>query len=454
MEFRLGIRKGITKIVSVFFFIFVLFSFSYSAIGSVLKEENKREILNKVYTLQIPFIENKGQIKDEGVKYYAKTLGGTVFITKDGKLVYSLPKYEKEKEMKGWVIKESLVGGSISDVKGEKEAITKVSYFKGKDPSNWKRNISTYNLVSLGEIYKGIELKLKAYGKNVEKLFYVKAGANPEGIKVKIDGAKGLKVNEKRELEIETALGVVKFTKPTAYQKENGKKKYVEVAYAVKGDEYSFKVADYDREKELVIDPLLASTFLGGVGDGIVVVRDYASSISIDSSGNVYVAGYTSSSDFPVTTDAYDTTYNSDDVFVSKLDSSLKNLLASTFLGGSGSELGCYPMSMAMSIDSSGNVYVVGHTCSSDFPVTTDAYDTTLDGGDCDAFVSKLDSDLSAESGDANGDGRVTIDEVQRCINQFLGIADVEPCNDLNGDGQVAINEVQKVINAYLGLYN
>ncbi|RLA85306.1 MAG: hypothetical protein DRG31_03340, partial [Deltaproteobacteria bacterium] len=113
----------------------LLFSFNYSAIGAALKEKDKKEILNKAYILKIPFIENKGQIKDENVRYYAKTFGGIVFVTKDGKLVYSLTKFEEKEKVKGWVIRESLVGASISNVKGEEEAVTKVSYFKGKDPS-------------------------------------------------------------------------------------------------------------------------------------------------------------------------------------------------------------------------------------------------------------------------------------------------------------------------------
>jgi hypothetical protein len=54
--------------------------------------------------------------------------------------------------------------------------------------------------------------------------------------------------------------------------------------------------------------------------------------------------------------------------------------------------------------------------------------------------------------GDCNSDGKTTIDEVQRCINQFLDIAPAEPCNDLNNDGQVTIDEVQRVINAFLGI--
>jgi len=365
----------------------ILLFFTYSAIGSVVKEKDKREILNKAYTLQIPFIENKGQIKGESVRYYAKTFGGTVFITKDGKLVYSLPKFETKEKVKGWVIKEGLVGASISNVKGEEEAVTKVSYFKGKDPSKWRRNISTYNLISLGEVYKGIGLKLKAYGKNVEKLFYVKAGANPESIKIKIEGAKSLKINEAGELEVETGLGVIKFTKPSAYQEINGKRVEVAAAYTLLSNPqcvYGFKVGSYDKKETLIIDPLLASTFIGGSDD------DCGYSIALDGGGNVYITGETDSSNYPITSGAYNESFNGiGDVFVSKLNSSLSNLLASTFIGGSSPDWG-----YSIALDGGGNVYITGETYSSDYPTTLLAYDRGYNGYG-DVFVSKLNSSLS-----------------------------------------------------------
>ncbi|MEI6259774.1 MAG: hypothetical protein WCR46_07710 [Deltaproteobacteria bacterium] len=63
--------------------------------------EQNRDILNKTGKLQVPFIENKGQIENETVRYYAKTLGGTVFITEDSQIVYFMPDIEKGKEING-----------------------------------------------------------------------------------------------------------------------------------------------------------------------------------------------------------------------------------------------------------------------------------------------------------------------------------------------------------------
>lgn len=88
----------------------------------------------------------------------------------------------------GIALREEIVGGKVNDVRGERESETIVNYFKGNDPSKWKTNIPTYEMVSLGEVYKGVELRLKAYGNNVEKLFYVKPGASPEQIKMSLSG--------------------------------------------------------------------------------------------------------------------------------------------------------------------------------------------------------------------------------------------------------------------------
>jgi hypothetical protein len=122
---------------------------------------------------------------------------------------------------------------------------------------------------------------------------------------------------------------------------------------------------------------LLYSTYIGG-GD-----NDTGRSITTDSAGNAFVAGYTISADFPVTAGAFDTTYNSGDAFVAKLDLTGSSLLYSTYLGGGSSDGG-----YSIAVDSAGNAFVTGGTISADFPVTASAFDTTYNSGD--AFVVKL----------------------------------------------------------------
>ncbi|MFH0732787.1 MAG: SBBP repeat-containing protein [Candidatus Omnitrophota bacterium] len=130
---------------------------------------------------------------------------------------------------------------------------------------------------------------------------------------------------------------------------------------------------------------LVYSTFLGGGGD------DYGYAIAIDSSGNAYITGYTADAgiDYPTTGGAYDEIHNgSNDVFVTKLNSTGTALTYSTFIGGSGADYG-----YAIAIDSSGNAYITGYTADAgiDYPTTGGAYDTTHNGVD-DAFLSELSS--------------------------------------------------------------
>ncbi|MBI2340886.1 MAG: SBBP repeat-containing protein [Deltaproteobacteria bacterium] len=137
---------------------------------------------------------------------------------------------------------------------------------------------------------------------------------------------------------------------------------------------------------------LLYSTYLGGEG------LDEGFGIDIDLAGSVYVTGTTQSSGFPTTSDAFDTTFNGiADVFVAKLDVSgattgSSSLLYGTYLGGSGSDNGSFPAGHGLAVDAAGNAYVTGRTSSTDFPVTADAFDPTLDG-DEDAFVVLLDTE-------------------------------------------------------------
>jgi hypothetical protein len=128
---------------------------------------------------------------------------------------------------------------------------------------------------------------------------------------------------------------------------------------------------------------LVYSTYLGGSGE------DWGNAIAVDAIGNIYIAGYTNSANFPTTVNAFDTSYNgAHDVFITKLNATGSALIYSTLLGGSNDDYGYY-----MAIDSAGDAYITGFTSSSDFPITTEAFDTIFNESTnnyWDVFITKL----------------------------------------------------------------
>src|ERR1051326_2162352 len=128
---------------------------------------------------------------------------------------------------------------------------------------------------------------------------------------------------------------------------------------------------------------LLYSTYLTGTS------YDYAAGVALDSSGNLYVAGITDSSDFPSTAGAFQTTNHQADGFVMKLNSTGTSRVYSTFLNGTR-----YSGIYGAAVDSGGNVYVAGETYSPDFPTTPGAFQTTTgnrgNNFGYDAFITKL----------------------------------------------------------------
>ncbi len=348
----------------------------------------------RIAGLAVPFIRNRGQT-DERVAFYAQTFAGTAFVTRKGELVLALPAASRESAASrsaslglpgdrrvAWTLSEAPVSDAALDPHGEGRSPTGVSVFRGRDPGRWQSDVEGYRQINLGEPWPGIEYRVAAHGKTVERIFTVAAGADASRIKMRLRGAQSLRLDQGR-LIAATGNGPVIFSRPVAFQSVGGKRKPVEVAYALSGRDYGFRLGAYDPSLPVVIDPLIQSTYLGGSG------IDEAADLVVAPGGEVYVTGSASSSDFPGVAGGPQTSFGGvSDVFVALLSADLTSITQATYLGGSD-----WDAPQAMALGPQGQVYVVGLTSSADFPATQGSFQSGK-RGNSDAFVALLRSDL------------------------------------------------------------
>jgi subtilase family serine protease len=251
------------------------------------------------------------------------------------------------------------------------------NFFIGNNPHKWKTIVPNYGEVVYRNLYNGIDLVYRQNAKGIKYEFIVGPGANLRAMRMNYEGIDSLRL-EDGEMVIQSAAGDVRDILPYAFE---GKGERIECRFILYGPvSYGFDCDGRDVSKQLVIDPLVYSTFLGGGGE------DRGWSIAVDSSGNAYATGLTLSVDFPAKPGSFDTSYNGSgrDAFVAKLDPAGSNLMYCTYLGGSLDE-----DFSAIAIDSLGSAYLTGSTQSSDFPTTAGAFDTVFNGG-YDSYVTKL----------------------------------------------------------------
>ena len=147
------------------------------------------------------------------------------------------------------------------------------------------------------------------------------------------------------------------------------------------------------------------ATFLGSNQN------EWGYALDIDTDGDIYIVGGTTSSNFPTTTGAYDRTHNGgSDVFVVKMKSDGSSLLLSSFMGGSNDE-----RAYGIALNSTESPYITGETASSGFPTTTKAYDTTINGN-TDGFLSHMKADLTGVENSTffGGSGQDTPRDLER----------------------------------------
>ncbi|MCB0357980.1 MAG: SBBP repeat-containing protein, partial [Bdellovibrionales bacterium] len=335
------------------------------------------------------FVQNDGRFP-EAVRFWTQTFAGTLFVT-DSEIVHTLaeiPASDRPRlsgtAAQAIALRERFIDAfPLATVRGERRNdAAQLSFIKGGSSAS---SPSAYHAVTFGEVWPGVTVQLQARAKNAEKLFVVDPGGSVSDIEVAIDGADALAVGAEGELILYTQLGPVRMTAPKAYQLLDGAEVPVTVRYRTAGLRYGFTVGRYDPHEPLIIDPLLASTFVGGGSVDRLKVLLQASS------GELVVVGASNSTAYPTTAGVYSDTLAGDfDIVVSKFSSDLKTLYSSTYLGG-----GDLDEPVAAVFDSVGSLYVVAETGSNDFPTTAGAAQDTYGGGYRDIVVAKLDSSLT-----------------------------------------------------------
>jgi hypothetical protein len=338
------------------------------------------------------------------------------------------------------VVRLEFAGASPSArLHGEERLDALTNYFRA---GTRVTNVRSYARVRQRQVYPGIDVIYYGNMNQLEYDFVVSPGADPSRIRVRLSGHAAAELTAAGDLQLATNAGALTLRKPTAYQERDGRRVEVPVDYVLSRDELRLAVAAYDRAVPLTIDPLLAySTFVRGSGSdkawgialdaggnayvvgettstnfpvaGALQARKAGTSdmfvfklngngsrlvystyigghngstvgkgIKVDAAGNAYVAGQTSSSSYPTTSNAYRKSKGIGDAgFVTKLAPQGNALVYSTFIPGG--------PAAAVALDASGHAFITGDADSS-FDTTRHAFQEDARGDFPKAYVARL----------------------------------------------------------------
>lgn len=251
------------------------------------------------------------------------------------------------------------------------------NYILDNDPSKWKSWVYSYRKVEMSDLYVGIDLLCSTQDRYFEYSFRVRPNADYQTIKMKIEGSSGLSIDETGNLIMHTRFGQISHSAPVSWYELDGNKIKVNSSFKLEGDLVSFEVEKIPEGATLIIDPSLTfSTFTGSIVD------NWGFTAAPDPNGNLFGGGIVFGTGYPLTTGAYDVTFNGGtgtypfDIGITKFNATGNALIYSTYIGGSGNET---PSSIVSS--TTGELFLYGVTSSTNFPMAGTPYDNTHNGG-------------------------------------------------------------------------
>ena len=275
--------------------------------------------------------------------------------------------------------------GASSDVHlvGEDERAGSYNFAIGNDPSKWRSNVPAYAALRYRGIYPGIDVRVREEAGQLEYDLLLAAGADLGRAVLRAEGASALEIATDGALIIWTTGGTsLRQTPPVTWEElPGGERRPLASRFRIiDGQRYGFEAPDRDARHSMIVDPGLEwSTFLGGSS------REFVSGIAAagDGSGDLIVAGSTSSADFP-TSPSLPSGGNT--MFVARLTADGGALSYVTFLGGTGGT----NLIFGLVSDPAGAAVIAGVTDGIGFPTTAGAY-RRIPAGAGDGFVTRLD---------------------------------------------------------------
>ena len=397
--------------------------------------------------LPISFEENHGQV-DSDVRFLAHAGKSTIYFTPN-EAVLALYSRDSQKKPAVSALRMQWIGANAHpQMIAEHPLPGKINYLIGRDPANWHTNLPTYGQVRYRDLFPGVDAVFFGKDGEMEYDLVLSPGSDPEKISFGLEGVQSMSLAGNGDLVLRLANGEVRHRRPMVYQESDGERRWLSAHYVIhRNKTIGYEVAGVNRKLPLVIDPTLSySTYIGSdtpdsvssvavdqfgqayltgstvfgfptknpaqgnqLGTDAFVTKlsadgssliystilggsstDNGNAIAIDRFGSAYVAGGTSSTDFPTTPGAFQSPgSDANNGFVTKLSPDGASFVYSLLLGGGDDDT-----ILSMALDTEHRVYVTGFTCSINFPVKN-AFQSVTNSQNCadgggDAFVTRI----------------------------------------------------------------
>jgi hypothetical protein len=323
--------------------------------------------------LPLRFEENRGQW-DASVRFTARSAGPNLQLTARGPV---FPVGTSPVEI-------SLVHANPSPVIEPLDRMPVATNYMVGARSRWHSGVANYSRVRYHGVYPGIDVVYYGNQNQLEYDFVLAPGANPDAIRLNFRGDVHVSLTPGGDLALESGGAQVLQKAPVIYQDNRPiRGRYTLLAH----NQVGFRLGGYNRTRPLVIDPILVyCAYMGSSGN------DRITAMKMGPNGQLYITGYTPTSEMPYIDGAYDN-FNDGliDIFLAIIDTTDGNFTLKYFsyLGGANDDK---PTTLA--VDPNGVAYLAGTTTSVDFPMAGNSYQTTGSGSVVDSFVATIDPSL------------------------------------------------------------